>query len=259
MKTLHITPGDSAAGSLRQALRLSGRAEEVLAFRDDLSWGPIASEDLGARTAWWQEQIDWPEIEANLRSFWERVDIAAERIVVWFGRHSARELAFRLAWASRMRERSYYLIDVTGLPVPPGQRTSEAKTTSPVPAVSIVPAVELKMLLGSETPVSAEEDVRHCRDWANLKEENAPFRIVTPSGLTSAPIDYFDQLLLDQATSQWRKMARIVGGALASSSAPYHQVGDLALHKRAVALIENGKLTSVGDPWDMHHCEVRLP
>lgn len=40
MRTLHIAPGDSAAGSLRQALRIAGRDDELLAFRDDLSCGP---------------------------------------------------------------------------------------------------------------------------------------------------------------------------------------------------------------------------
>lgn len=259
MKTLHITPGDSAAGSLRQALHLSGRVEEVIAFRDDLSWGPIASNDLSMRAAWWQEQIDWPEIEADLHSFWERVDTADDRIVVWFGRHSARELAFRLAWASRMGKRPYHVIDVTGLPVPARQRAGDAKITASAPAVSIVPAAELMTWFGTETPASPKEDIRHRREWEILKKENAPFRIVTSSGMTSAPLDYFDQLLLDQASSQWRKVARVVGGALMSSSEPYHQVGDFALHQRVVALIENGKLASVGDPWNMRYCEVRLP
>jgi hypothetical protein len=37
MRTLHIAPGDSAGGSLRQAIQIAGQDDEVLAFRDDLS------------------------------------------------------------------------------------------------------------------------------------------------------------------------------------------------------------------------------
>ena len=41
MSTLHLAPTGSASGSLRQALRDAKRPEEVLAFQDDLSCGPI--------------------------------------------------------------------------------------------------------------------------------------------------------------------------------------------------------------------------
>ena len=52
-RTLHIVPGPSTAGVLGQALRDAGRAEAVLACPDDLSCGPIDSDDPAARVAWW--------------------------------------------------------------------------------------------------------------------------------------------------------------------------------------------------------------
>ena len=75
----------------------------------------------------------------------------------------------------------------------------------------------------------------------------------------SAPIDHFDSLLIEQATPEWRKIARVVGAAMAYSSEPYYQVGDLMLLTRIVALVEAGKLLADGDPWDMRACKVRLP
>jgi hypothetical protein len=68
---------------------------------------------------------------------------------------------------------------------------------------------------------SIDEDVAHRQEWAKLMAENAPFRVVTPTGLASAPSDYFDPLLLAQASSEWRKSAYLVGNALGSSSKPY--------------------------------------
>src|SRR5580692_6277168 len=98
MKTLHIAPGDSAGGSLAQAIRDAGRDEEVLSFLDDLSCGPINPDDPAVRAAWWSRFHEPSEVEAHLRRFWERVMTTSDRLVVWLGRHSARELAFFLAW-----------------------------------------------------------------------------------------------------------------------------------------------------------------
>jgi hypothetical protein len=89
--------------------------------------------------------------------------------------------------------------------------------------------------------------------------ENAAFRIVTPAGLASAPVDHFDPLLLERATSEWRKVAYVVGATMAYNSEPYYQVGDIMLLARVVALVGEGKLLADGDPWDMRSCRVRLP
>ena len=97
------------------------------------------------------------------------------------------------------------------------------------------------------------------RRWQRLKSENAPFRIVTESGLISAPADIFDALLLERATKDWRKVARVIGETMGHNMEPYIQVGDLMLLTRIVALVDQGKLMAHGDPWLMRKCEVRLP
>ena len=100
--------------------------------------------------------------------------------------------------------------------------------------------------------------MKHQQDWARLKNENAPFRVVSENGLVSAPIDHFDRLLINQTSTEWRNVAFIVGSALGASLEPYLQVGDLTLQKRLVALIDGGTLIADGDPWEMHSCRVRL-
>jgi hypothetical protein len=94
---LHVTPTDSAGGSLIRALRDAGRDDEVLPFRDDLSCGPIASDNAATRAAWWSDHYERDQVEKNLRNFWRRVSEFDGRLVVWFARHAARELAFFLA------------------------------------------------------------------------------------------------------------------------------------------------------------------
>jgi len=77
--------------------------------------------------------------------------------------------------------------------------------------------------------------------------------------LVSAPLDHFDPLLMEQVTTEWRKVARVIGGMMGLNSEPYFQVGDMMLLARVIALIGEGKLLADGDPWDMHSCRVRLP
>jgi hypothetical protein len=113
-------------------------------------------------------------------------------------------------------------------------------------------------LFGSERQVADQQAEEARRQWRRLKAESAPFRIVTPEGLASAPLDHFDPLLMERVTGQWRKVARVVGDAMGYNSEPYIQVGDIMLRARVIALIDEGKLLADGDPWDMHSCRVRL-
>jgi len=118
MKALHITPGDSAGGSLRRAIRDAGRDDEVLPFLDDLSCGPIEPDDPAVRASWWARFHDGMEVEKSLQTFWSRATDFEGRVVLWFGRQSAQELAFSLAWADRIGERPYEIVDVTGMRLP---------------------------------------------------------------------------------------------------------------------------------------------
>jgi hypothetical protein len=259
MRTLHIAPGDSAGGSLRRAILDSGRDEDVLPYRDDLSCGPVSSDDPSARAAWWAPHYQAPEVDRALRAFWDRIATTDDRLVVWFGRHSAMELAFFLSWTDRLGDRSYDVVDVTGLRLPFTKHDGSPAVTQPTQAVSSVPADGLSLLLGSERPFAAEERDEMRLRWHQLKEENAPFRVVTATGLASAPLDHFDALLMERATTQWQRINRIIGDVMGHNSEPYIQVDDLMLLTRVVALIGEGKLCADGDPWDMRSGHVRLP
>lgn len=122
---------------------------------------------------------------------------------------------------------------------------------------SVAPA-PLQALLGTERELGQEERAALRARWQTLAREDALFRVVGEEGLVSAPDDYFDQALLDAAAPGWRKLARVVGDAMASERARF-QVSDLMLHVRAVALMLHGRLLADDDPWDMRACKVRLP
>jgi hypothetical protein len=257
--TLHIAPGDSAAGSLIHAIKDAGCDDRVLSWRDDLSCGPITSDAPQERAKWWAQFYDDRDIEADLKAFWERVSTTDDRLVVWFGRHSASELAFFLAWADRLGDRPYELIDVTGQRLPFNRRDGSSGLIPPTQSVALIQPGGLRSMLGSEQPISMQLREESRRRWQILRAENAPFRIVTEQGLASAPVGHFDPLILERATQGWRKVARVVGDAMGCNGEPYMQVGPTMLLARLVALVGEGKLLADGDPWDWHSCRIRLP
>jgi hypothetical protein len=122
-----------------------------------------------------------------------------------------------------------------------------------------MPEYQLRSLLGSERQVTPQEVEEARLQWRRLRAENAPFRVVTSVGLVSAPVDHFDPLLMERVTTEWRKVARVIGDTMGLNSEPYFQVGDIMLLARVIALIGEGKLLADGDAWDMHSCRVRLP
>lgn len=257
MKTLHIAPGYAADGQLKVAIREARRDDVVLKWPDDLNCGPIAPGDPEQRAAWWDWGEDW-DLAAELLAFWDRVTAAEERLVVWFSRHAASELAFFLAWADRLGDRPYDIIDVTGFTYPYFQEDGSSVMTRPTPAVSYLWPNGLRLLLDTSRPVTARESGAASRCWRQLKSENAPLRIVTGTSLTSAPLDYFDHLLEDQASIGWRRVYQVIGNAMAAIPEPYLQIDSTMLHRRLVALVEDGKLVADGDPSEMQECRVQL-
>jgi hypothetical protein len=238
--TLHVAPGDSAGGSLREAIGLAGLDEEVLSCRDDLSCGPIATDDPATRVAWWARYHDDTD-DGQLALFWERVTSTSDRLVLWTSRLCAQEHACFLACIDRLGDRPYQVIDVT-----PGKLR-----------VSHMRGERLQPLIGSERPLSAEARALARRRWQKLKAENAPFRLNTPDGLVSAPIDCFDAFLVQRSSTEWERIIRIVSEVMGIDADG--QVGNVLLAARVVALVEAGKLVADGDPWNWITTRIKLP
>jgi hypothetical protein len=260
MTTLHLAAGDAAAGNLALALTGTGRDAEVLGLIDDLSCGPIGNDDPKSRAAWWGEWWAPAEgsVQGRVESFWNRVTTTNDQLVVWFGRHSAIEHAFFLAVADRLGEKPYCVVDVTGAVRPITRHDGTSGLSRPAQAVASTPPEALRSLLTTRRAATSDEKQRACARWRQLKTENAPFRIVSEAGLISADVTYFDPWILECASAEWQKMARIIGNALGNHWEPYIQVGDGVLQTRMIELIAKGVLSAEGDPWDMQACRVRL-
>jgi hypothetical protein len=250
---LHLVPGDSAAGSVRQAFRAAGRGDEIAVLLDDLSCGPIERIEGTARNAWWRRfHDDMDAHDRSIATFWERVAAASGPVVVWVGLGAASEHCCLLAVAQALRGRSFGLVDVSRV----GPQAAVEREWLGCLA-HLQPEV-LHALIGTEREVGPGEHAALAQHWATLQRENAPFRVVQAGKVASVPEDYFDQALLEQVADEPQRAARVVGGAM-GHELTWMQVGDVMLRARLVALVAAGRLMADGDPWDLRACRVWLP
>jgi hypothetical protein len=177
VKTLHIAPSDSAGGSLRQAIRDAGRDDDVLSYLDDLSCGPIASEEPSEWAEWWGQFYDDPNIEADLKAFWNRISTTEDRLVVWFGCYSASELPFFHAWVDRLGDRPFDLIDVTRRQVSFRGRNGTLVTRT-MESVGVMNPEMLRSLLGSEQPAMPPLRADARQTWRRRRSSLGPDRLL---------------------------------------------------------------------------------
>ncbi len=109
-------------------------------------------------------------------------------------------------------------------------------------------------------PITPEERKSYQSLWQRLRAEDAPLRVLKEGELVSAPLSYFDPLLLSFTTSEWRRAMRLVGDALGSLD--YENcfgTFDIILSARIRSLVQAGQLEARGDLYELYSAEVRLP
>lgn len=177
--------------------------------------------------------------------------------------HSAVELCgfHELLW--RLPESSIHVVDVANVDF----RRDDASRYDARQAFALVRderIVELS-LINSARPVSEVERASHRRSWNRLRAENAPLRILTNSGLVSAPVEYFDDRIRAEITEDWKRCARVVGDVLATTSRGLLREfsSDMFLFVRLLHLIdEDDEIEGMNDDgpdalWAMRASRVR--
>ena len=98
-----------------------------------------------------------------------------------------------------------------------------------------------------------------------IPEEPQPDAALSPeesarvAKLSERDIGNIDAALLAEASAQWRKVARLVSGAMSRQSTRIPGIPDLYYAQRVRHLVDNGFLEADGDLRFMGRSEVRLP
>jgi uncharacterized protein DUF3658/uncharacterized protein DUF1835 len=264
---LHFVFTPSGAGCLVQALRKAGREDDqVIAAFDDLSFGPINPVDSSSRAKWVENElgrIDWIDIPTKLERLWDDALFPDNRKVAWLTQRSAMEYAGFLEWLWRMGDAPCEVVDLTEIKV--SHRPEHGPPRPPRLAMSVGwlhhDAICREKLWDLAEPLHETARGRYHDLWQQLRSENAPLRVIEGGKLVSAPISYFDPMLMSYVTDDWQKVARVVGEALVSRMDDcIIQPGDIFLTGRINALAESGRVEiQGGSAFEMHDSQVRLP
>jgi hypothetical protein len=266
LPTLHIVFIDVGAPDLREALTRLGRDDRVVAFSDNLSFGPIAPSDPALRAQWIAQELDepgWKEIVPQVEQFWADVLAPEQKHVVWFSRRETRDYAGFLEYLRRIGDRPCEMVDLTETLIVP--RTEDGRVYPQRRAICVgimnADAFIDHDLLSRAVPLDDDSRARYLAEWENLRRENASLRIVTPElKLTSVPLTYFDAELLQGIRPTFLKSARIIGEVMSRSwDADIYDVGDFFLSRRLMALAKAGLIESQGNLKRIAFSEVRLP
>ena len=240
---MHVVFGMSAAATLRDALTQSGRVESVICTIENFSFGPIASPDHEARLRWLERELRCAEPNQQIEQNTKFVTTSRAfdgKLIAWVSFKNTCSYANFLWWLSHIGDAPFAL--------------------QSCPELNIMNAEQMIACFDQEAQFSSVERTQHISQWQRLTSEGAPLRIIDGGVLVSAPIDYFDPLLLSFIHQNWQKMALIVAKTLSKFMDDGEmQTDDLILSARLRHMAETGVLEWQGDLTHMRGCELRRP
>ena len=180
---LHLVFNPSGAGCLRSALKSAGRDDEVIAFFDNLSFGPINPPDA-SRAKWVESELGrtgWDEVASSSEAFWREALCSDHRKVAWLSRRSPMEYAGFLEWLWRLGDAPSELVDLTDVTI--SHRTEHGPPRPPRLAISVamlhhdIIAREklwdwpsrFKRICGQDTSISGSSFARRTRRCASSR------------------------------------------------------------------------------------------
>lgn len=261
LEVVHVAWGAARADSVRQALRLQGCAERVIALTHVLDVGPIEPFDPDARRVWFAENTrpdDEPdEVPTDPEVPWAEATDPGVHPVYWVCLTDAAEHACFLRFVTRMAGRPFDFVEVIGSDFPrPG-------AASPVWSLGQLRPEEMvaSNLGGRRRPFTEAENEAAKARWAKLRWENAPLRIVRDGTLVSAPLTHFDAVLTGFATGEWELLIKLVARVLGHLDDGLDQPGQGCsyelLFARILALGQAGALEVAGTGPGMRDFKVR--
>jgi uncharacterized protein DUF3658 len=254
----------SGAGCLVQALRKAGRDDLVVATCHDMNFGPINPSDPSSRAKWLEDElgrIDRKDAAPSERD-WDEARFPGHRKVAWLSRRSAMEYAGFLDWLWHRGDTPCDVVDLSEVKIsrppelgPPGL---------PVLATSLASlhhdTIRYNKLWDLAEPLQMTERRRYRELWQQFISENAALRVIDGDKLVSAPISFFDSLLMSYVTDKWQKVSMVFSWVTISYwDDDIHQTDDTFLAARMRALVEGGHLEIRGETaLDIVFGEVRL-
>jgi hypothetical protein len=235
----------SGAGTLRQALNLRDRRKRVVDFSDDLSWGPIAREDFGARQAWLNKSLPWDASPDSIDEGWDWIADEPQNFLsklahsnkhlVWVAPQNAKELCGLHWYIDHFGgEKASFIFVDQGIP---GSWNGKAPQ-----GLGELYAEQFQYLLANAER-QAWDQKRHPKGhWAKLCNDATNLRVAMHGTAISVSDNFFDDLILQYCSPEWGKLMYVVGEAMITLRDASYSVGDSFLKWRLRRLEVSGKI-----------------
>ena len=273
---LHIVFGDSAAGTLKAALRelgIQSYRDKVVTFSDNFSIGPIwqlhQEKGLQNRLEWLNthlthEPADEFEIwySDSFRLALNRIDAVKDdtSVLIWIGNNAHDQTGMRFALhLLQGRKIKVYLANVTET------YRERYKRFDPLHLGEIVhdKLIELIQVDQLIQPLSDNARIQLEQEWLSLANSQAELRIWKDDRIHIVSADYFDECLIRAAQHfhtgygkmDFMKSARLIGEVLGRLE---QYVGDEFLEYRLRELIQKGVFLMEGSLEAMRFYSVKL-
>ncbi|CAN7174518.1 DUF1835 domain-containing protein [Trinickia sp. LjRoot230] len=215
---IHITPGGSAADSLREALALAGGEEQIVDLRDDLAVGPLddVDESPAGRAAFWRTVFgDDATIDFSLVIESDMARIAAlvgsdAPVLVWHGQSAADQLMLRrIAYHLRKAPHRLFEVSLSLADLPPSSRA--ATRDNGATAVGMFAAQTLLFRRADAMPIAVARAAQLASEWDAVKNTPSDARAWRAGKIEYGSFAPLDAVILRRAEPQWRDVGPLIG------------------------------------------------
>ncbi|MBS4209490.1 DUF1835 domain-containing protein [Bacillus sp. FJAT-50079] len=274
VERVHLLFGDSAAGSLRVALKDLGRykMEKIISFWDMFSVGPIYQlhDEAGkeARFTWMKKNMndEYEEFQNRFQESVNEISMIQEEIpiTIWVSDSSHEQTGLLYAlYLLKNKENDIVVINTTKKHAELFDQKDIEYTVLHTGELSPEKIQIIDERSKNISPLTEQERVTLENEWLTLSKCAETLRIWGNGRIKRVPEDYYDSFMIQRAKSLHRqselsgfmKSARLIGDVLGHLE---QHVGDAFLEYRLRMLIDAGIFESKGSLEAMRFYSVKL-
>ncbi|WFD10195.1 DUF1835 domain-containing protein [Tepidibacter hydrothermalis] len=263
-KFVHITFGDSAAGTLKYFFKTNKNEfnGEIINFREDYSIGPIYEIDteigLKKRIEYFEKifnkiSVDeyYEDIEKEFIHTYKSIkDIDPDsKVVIWYGKNTNDQVGLSYL-SSLLRNKNLYEVNVSDSYI-----TSYNENGYNPRAFGECAPEEISHLILTMKKLEKEKCNFLINDWEDLRKSKENLRILKDNKIIGVDESYYDNDILSNCTFNFKKAARIIGATMGKSD---QLIGDTYIDYRVRALIESEQVEYRGKLETMRDFEIRV-
>lgn len=276
-KVIHIVFGESAAGSLRMALKEMGvqEGEKVICFLDNFSFGPLwrIEEDKGLalRHKWLINHINYDEeyLFSYKRRFHTTIlevknIMEQAHIFIWAGENADEQTAHRFV-LSLLQNKTNDIFLINPLEYY-NEITSKSDAKDYAMHTGMFSSEELQAIYqknNSMQPLTINDRAKYINEWKKISQQNKNLRIWVDKKMNSVAEDYYDNYIIktaqllhkEQNNKEFIKSARLIGEIIGNQN---QRVGDIYFEYRLIQLVLKGIFEIEGVPKAMRYYSVKL-